>query len=511
MSNRTLTTGFPWTTESTPDVPGTPVDGTSYRNSAITQALLAAGWPFDKVANSSTMNEILYRLTTLMLLIEAEGIMPWSTLTGYLPGAVVMGSNGMIYTGISGTLEAPNQGNDPTTDTGTNWFLGINWTAVQQGGGVNQTNDKLYMGWDSTGTNHVRVTRNSTDWNDLAWLSDLTRYSVDTGTVNAYVGAFAPGLSGLTDGLTVILKIAHTNTGPSTLTADGQPQKSIVGFAGASLQGGELFATGNAVFKYNTSMNSGAGAWVLLGCEGGSLQVGDTTASKQAINQESGDARYAALAGSLSQQFKVADATTAHQAVALEQLPANYSFDESSPPVTPISLNIRDRLTISFEAVSSIPLHLASVPGVYTMKMIVTASTTTNFDLAFLPNDTTYSGAFSGCIIEAQDTGASSPTYVSGSPVVDPYVSGWNFFYFDLFGGPVSPDSINDIGPAIIEFLISTYTTAKMIKESGGIHGGPSISFSKWQDTTTPWASLGTLEFSTSGTLTGVLIIERLA
>src|SRR5271169_2313238 len=138
MANRTQTVGSPWTTIATPNTPGTPVDGTTYRNSAISQALLAAGWPFNVPVASSTINEILYRLTTLMLLVESTGILPWSTLTGYLPGAIVLASNGLVYTSVSGTPSIPNQGNDPSADNGTNWTEGINFMPVQQGGGANQ-------------------------------------------------------------------------------------------------------------------------------------------------------------------------------------------------------------------------------------------------------------------------------------------------------------------------------------------------------------------------------------
>ncbi len=46
-------------------------------------------------------------------------------------------------------------------------------------------------------------------------------YSVDTGAANAYVIALAPAVVAYTNGLTARFKIAHTNTGASTLNAGG--------------------------------------------------------------------------------------------------------------------------------------------------------------------------------------------------------------------------------------------------------------------------------------------------
>jgi hypothetical protein len=85
-----------------------------------------------------------------------------------------------------------------------------------------------------------------------------------------------------------------------------------------------------------------------------------------------------------------------------------------------------------------------------------------------------------------------------------------SLFYFDLFGGPDSSDTINDIGPSIQEFIISTYTNAKMVKQSGGIKGGVSSAFTIWNDTSTAWTILGTLFDNGATQITGSAIIERL-
>jgi hypothetical protein len=108
-------------------------------------------------------------------------------------------------------------------------------------------------------------------------------YGADTGSANAYAVTYTPAISAPSDGMVLIFTPAHSSTGPSTL--NGAP---IYGLAGASLQGGEIFAGGRAQVKWNSSL----GVWILLNCEGGPLQVADATASKHALNRESADARY---------------------------------------------------------------------------------------------------------------------------------------------------------------------------------------------------------------------------
>ena len=84
-------------------------------------------------------------------------------------------------------------------------------------------------------------------------------------------------------------------------------------------------------------------------------------------------------------------------------------------------------------------------------------------------------------------------------------------FYFDQFGGPSGSDLQNDIGPSISEYLISTYTAAKIVKQSSAIMGGPAIGSAFWNDTTTAWTSLGTIYDNSATSLTGIACVKRLA
>ena len=173
LSDRTITVGSPWA-NGAPDIGGSPAQGTTYRNSALSQALITAGWPFDIPVASSTMNEMLFRLSILMFQIETFGTLLWSTLTAYQPPAKVIGSDSNWYTAI-----ADSQGVDPTTDNGTHWQadLPLGFVPVQQGGGYDQGNNKIYLGLDGTDGNHIRAQIGSTDKGKIAYVTDIPPFS----------------------------------------------------------------------------------------------------------------------------------------------------------------------------------------------------------------------------------------------------------------------------------------------------------------------------------------------
>ena len=67
-------------------------------------------------------------------------------------------------------------------------------------------------------------------------------YAPDTGVANAYVVTLSPAPAALTPGLPVRVKIANTNTGPSTLTVNGLPAAAVKRPGGAAAQAGDLMA-----------------------------------------------------------------------------------------------------------------------------------------------------------------------------------------------------------------------------------------------------------------------------
>jgi len=105
---------------------------------------------------------------------------------------------------------------------------------------------------------------------------------VDTGAAGACVVAFTPALSAPVPWAPFWFKVKNTNPGSCTLNASGTAY-ALVGGAHAALQGGELLTGGNALVYWNPTLNSGNGAWVLLECTGGSVQVPNATQSQHAV------------------------------------------------------------------------------------------------------------------------------------------------------------------------------------------------------------------------------------
>lgn len=101
----------------------------------------------------------------------------------------------------------------------------------------------------------------------------------DTGAVNACVVNFTPAIPALVDGMVLWFKAAAANTGATTLNVNGLGAKAVVGGAHAALQGGEIVANGKCMVVYNATLLS----FVLIECTGAALQVGNGSASQQAV------------------------------------------------------------------------------------------------------------------------------------------------------------------------------------------------------------------------------------
>ena len=149
--------------------------------------------------------------------------------------------------------------------------------------------------WLSTADNNTT----NPDTGETGWVAQSgVPVQVAAGTANALTTSFVPTI-GATVGPTVAVKVGTTNTGAATFNG-----VSIVNPDGTALTAGQLVAGGIATLV-------GAGtAWCLVSI-GGALP-----ASIAGL--------FAALAGSATQNFSVADATTAHHAVALDQFGASF-------------------------------------------------------------------------------------------------------------------------------------------------------------------------------------------
>lgn len=188
-----------------------------------------------------------------------------------------------------------------------------------------------------------------------------------------------------------------------------------------------------------------------------------------------------------------------------------YSFDLSSPPVSPIVLQPGDTLVITHSGQTSVPLHLTTVPGVYKMGWTITGTSSSDNNVILNPNGLTYGpSGIQSWAIEATDFGGpgSSP-YLAQFAASNSFNAGYMFL--DCFQGPTTPpDTINDTGPLTIDMMVSTYTAAKMVQYRSGTAGGGALGFSLWQDTTTQWTSMGTLSNGNGAVNNGTVVIERL-
>lgn len=118
--NRTDVIGGIWA-GGAPNVPATPVPAVTYVNSALLEATINAAWPYTILVDSSTFNEIMKRITTLLTSLEQNGILPWCATTTYQTGSIVLGSSGFQYKSLSND----NLNNDPTGDV-VNWIVLLN-------------------------------------------------------------------------------------------------------------------------------------------------------------------------------------------------------------------------------------------------------------------------------------------------------------------------------------------------------------------------------------------------
>ena len=211
-----------------------------------------------------------------------------------------------------------------------------------------------------------------------------------------------------------------------------------------------------------------------------------------------------------------------------------YKFDAATPPAADIFLYVGDKVSITFTGVTALPLRVSTVPGLYKATLMVTANNTTNSDWVLQPNNVTHGSAFQTWSIETIDgsltgfgSATTSPSWVATTLYPNIYANSipsenatgfTNAFLIDVMNGPSLADATNDIGPSLQEFIISTYTAAKMLKQSSAIRGGPAINSSMWFDTTTSWTSLGTIwddggnvGGTVNATISGTMIIERIA
>lgn len=315
MANRTDVIGGVWA-EGAPDPPSgtTPSAGTTYADSTLTESEINTAWPYSQKVDSATHNEIMKRVTTLLIMLEQQGIMTYCAATEYALGALVLGSDGFLYRSI----QASNTGHDPKSSP-TYWVANSLYGVA--GGSVNAYTLTLVppisilstglVLWVSFGTaNTAASTLNVNSIGNIAvkWLDgtdvqagmlsglvslvyDGTYFRVLNSQVHAqsvqrnslaytstvsyssgtltYSATYAPAIAAAVDGMKLAFKVSDDNTGPCLFSPNGIASKKILSASHELLSGGMLTANGDAVVIYNSSADSGTGAWILLNSTGG--------------------------------------------------------------------------------------------------------------------------------------------------------------------------------------------------------------------------------------------------
>ena len=288
-------------------------------------------------------------------------------------------------------------------------------------------------------------------------------FAVDSGAINAVHGVFSPAITSLAAGLTVEVQIAYTNSGSATLQANGTSPATIRR-NNLTLQPRDLRVGVICLFVYDGTY------WQLV------------------------NARW----------------------------PYD-SFDLSSPPASDMAMAVGDQITITFTNATSLPLHIATVQGLYDLLLYVQVSNSRNTDLRLQANNTSYGAViFTWEVLNSdmRPTIIPNPPYLNQSPISNNWGTPAGAFLFDLFDGPQGnpADTLNDIGPFYMHMTISTYTIAKTIKYDSALAGGPAAGFMAWQDNTV-WTSLGTIDVSqplsggawgTNSTLSGTCVVKRI-
>ena len=169
------------------------------------------------------------------------------------PGAPSVGDTYLVPTGATG-IWAVNVGKIAQ-------WSGSVWTYLTppDGHGISLPDGRVFERIGGTYVEKLALDAQSGKWN----------YAVAGGTANALTATISPTPAALTDGLIVALKTTAANTAAVTLNLNGLGAKPVLNQADGALVGGEFAANGDIVARYNTSLNAGNGAYVLLANAGG--------------------------------------------------------------------------------------------------------------------------------------------------------------------------------------------------------------------------------------------------
>lgn len=94
-------------------IPPTPIAGVAYRDAVGGTDDVPNGWRYGTRVESQDWNQIMFLMTSMMGMMDRQGLLGWSDQVDYDVPAIVFGSNGLLYIALqeSGPSTAPQ---DPT-------------------------------------------------------------------------------------------------------------------------------------------------------------------------------------------------------------------------------------------------------------------------------------------------------------------------------------------------------------------------------------------------------------
>lgn len=390
-------------------------------------------------------------------------------------------------------------------------------------------------------------------------------YWVDTGAVNALSVTPYPPITALTVGMMLFVKVAVTNTAAVTLVVNsyaGTITKNVKRNNAANLAASDLVAGGIYALIYDgvqwqtlnffgvasTAQINRYSANQSYGVDHGPpnhIQVSPTPpiismVAGQVVIVLCANTNTAAtdMAVNLNAVVPVIEHNqafdpisvvpneiihTVFDGVSSHKLPKRkkfFTFDVSAPPATPFNMAIGDQLNVTFAGVTSIPLNVLANGGIFSIELIITASNASFSTVLLMPNDTGATGTFKLWYTAFfDDPNGVDPFDLNKIPASEIVTSTtYAGFLIRIFSGRGDLDDNWGNGPFMLRSEICTAIAAKTIHYHSGVFGGPAEGYTKWNDTTTPWTSLGTLKVSAASpgtaftplaTVSGVAIIKR--
>lgn len=90
-------------------IPPTPIAGVSYRDAVNGTNDVENGWRYGTRVESQDWNQIMYMVTSMLAMIDTQGVLGWSSDVDYTGPSLVFGGDGQLYIKI-GAASGPNNG-----------------------------------------------------------------------------------------------------------------------------------------------------------------------------------------------------------------------------------------------------------------------------------------------------------------------------------------------------------------------------------------------------------------